>query len=171
MTDNKELNQEKEIEKNSKNSFLKKLKNLKLIILFLIWFISILFSFGLGFKLGTKKALLSSSWFKDYQRMFLGPAKKPPFKPFHFFEDELINHFGLFGEVIKNDILNSQIIIKDNNNLEKVIKITQETIILKFREKIDQAQIKEGEQIMVISSSENNEIKAKFIRVFPKIKL
>jgi len=166
MANNKGLNQEKEI-RNSKNFSFKELKYLKLIILFLIWLISILFSFGLGFKLGTKKALLSSYWFRDYQRMFLGPAKRSPFNPFHFFEDDLINHFGVFGKVVKNDISNSQIIIKDNNNLEKIIKITQDTMIFKFREKIDQSQIKEGERLMVISSFEDNEIKAKLIRVFP----
>lgn len=142
------------------------LTHLKTILIILIGIIFSLFWFGLGLKIGEKKALLSSQWFQEYQRNFLGP-KRRPHGPFRFFDNNLINQYGIFGEVIKNDISNSQIILKDNNNLEKIIKINNETIIVKFREKIDQSQIKEGEKLMIISSTVDNQIVAKFIRVFP----
>ncbi|MGB9681270.1 MAG: hypothetical protein ACPLXL_01880 [Minisyncoccia bacterium] len=142
----------------------------KKMVFFLGFLILILFVFLAGIKIGERKAHFAFDWFRAYQRNFAGPKKGFfPLKP-DFLKDDFLNHHGIFGTILKNDINSSEVVIKDKDNIEKVIKIDEKTIITRFRENIKQSDLKEGEMVMVIGRPlENGQILAKFIRVFPPL--
>lgn len=148
-----------------------------------IWFrkivmglgISVLFFviFILGIKIGERKAFFAQDWYRAYHRNFIGPdfirrqGNFPLPRP-DFLKDNFLNPHGILGKILKNDINNSELIIKDKDNIEKVIKIDEKTFIVSFRSLIKQGDLKEGDEIIVIGQpQENGQILAKFIRVFP----
>ena len=71
---------------------------------------------------------------------------------------------GVFGEII--EINNSDLVIKDRGDIEKVIIITENTIIKKGRETVKD-DLRVGDKVVIIGSpNEQGQIEAKLIRVF-----
>jgi hypothetical protein len=142
---------------------------LKWIIVGLISIIVLVLVFGLGVLVGEKKAKFSYLWAENYHRMFAGPKagflgslRMPPFPPF----DEFIEGHGTFGEIIK--IEGNNLVVKGRGNVEKVILVTEKTVIKSGREDIKFSDLKIGDMIVIIGSpNDKGQIEAKLIRVFP----
>jgi len=149
---------------NQESSF-KNLDFLKWLIAGLVFFIIILVAFGAGIKVGTIKARYSYQWAENYHRNFAKPRNGFWQGWQNFPAGDFIGGHGTFGEII--EIKNNSFVIKDQENIEKVIITKENTIIVKGRKKIKNG-LKIGDQIMVIGSpNEDGQIEAKFIRLFP----
>jgi len=142
---------------------------LKWIIVGLLAIVVLVLVFGLGVFVGEKKAKFSYHWAENYHRMFAGPKagflgnlRMPPFPPF----DEFIEGHGTFGEIIK--IEGNNLVVKGRGNVEKVIIVTEKTVIKSGREDIKFSDLKIGDMIVIIGTpNEKGQIEAKLIRVFP----
>jgi hypothetical protein len=142
---------------------------LKWIIVGLLSIVVLVLVFGLGVFVGEKKAKFSYLWAENYHRMFAGPKagflgnlRMPPFPPF----EEFIEGHGTFGEIIK--IEGNNLVVKGRGNVEKVIVVTEKTVIKSGREDIKFSDLKIGDMIVIIGSpNDKGQIEAKLIRVFP----
>jgi len=142
---------------------------LKWIIVGLLSIVVLVLVFGLGVFVGEKKAKFSYLWAENYHRMFAGPRagflgnlRMPPFPPF----DEFIEGHGTFGEIIK--IEGNNLVVKGRGSVEKVIVVTEKTVIKSGREDIKFSDLKIGDMIVIIGSpNDKGQIEAKLIRVFP----
>ena len=138
-------------------------KIFRIIFFSLAGFIAVLLIFKIGMIAGYKKADFSRTWTENYHMNFGGPRggflrdfDDRNFMPAH----------GIAGQVIK--IENPVIIIKGRDNVEKVIKVADNTIIQRFRDAIKISDIKIDEFIVVIGeSNKDGQIEAKFIRIMP----
>lgn len=138
---------------------------LKWVIVGLLAIVVIVLAFGLGILVGEKKAKFSYRWAEQYHKMFAGPRAG-------FFGDwrsfprrEFIEAHGNFGEII--EIKENEFVIKGKEDVEKVISITDKTIIQKERLKTKKEDLKVGNWVVVIGSpTEEGKIEAKFIRIF-----
>ncbi|MCX6759233.1 MAG: hypothetical protein NT012_01575 [Candidatus Nealsonbacteria bacterium] len=139
---------------------------LKWIIIGLAGFVIIVLIFSAGMFVGGMKARFSYRWAESYHKNFAGPRGG-------FFGDwqalpspgDFIESHGTFGEIIK--INDSDFVIKGQSDVEKVILITEGTIIQKGRDAIKKEELKVGDQIVIIGSpNEEGQIEAKLIRVF-----
>lgn len=127
-------------------------------------FLVLLLVFKLGTIVGGHKADFTCGWGDNYRRNFGGkdnsliPGLEDP------------NNFGghgIMGEIIK--IENNTIIINSPDNIEKIISVTNDTIIKRQRENINLSDIKDKDVITVIGSPNNQgQIEAKLIRVIPE---
>ncbi len=139
---------------------------IKWIIIGLLAVVVILLVFGLGVLIGERKAKFSYRWAEQYHKMFAGPRQG-------FFEDwrsfprgEFIEAHGTFGEII--EMKENEFVIKGRGDVEKVILITDKTVIQKGREKVKKDDLKIGNFVVVIGSpNEEGKIEAKMIRIIP----
>ena len=138
-------------------------KIFRIIFFSLVGFIAVLLIFKIGMIAGYKKADFSRTWTENYHMNFGGP--RGGF--FHDFDDRnFMPAHGIAGQVIK--IENPVIIIKGLDNVEKIIKAADDTIISRLRDTIKISDIKIDEFIVVIGeSNKDGQIEAKFIRVMP----
>lgn len=139
----------------------------KWVIVGLACFIIIVLIFSLGMFIGGMKAQFSYRWAESYHKNFAGPGggflegwRKPLFPPGDFIEAH-----GAFGEII--EVKNTEFVIKGRGDVEKVILITDKTIIQEGREKVKKEDLKAGNWVVVIGSpNEEGKIEAKMIRIF-----
>lgn len=144
-------------------------KLFKIIILSLSGFIILASSFGLGVIVGVKKAEFSFAWADQYHRNFGGP-------PQGFLGDYAAENFtaanGSFGEVIKidssTDLQYTNITVRSGDNIEKTILADDKTYVTVQRKKINLAEIKLGDNVVVIGQPNSNaQITAELIRIMP----
>jgi preprotein translocase subunit YajC len=139
---------------------------LKKIIIGLIILVIIVLIFGFGILVGEKKARFSYRWAENYHRNFAGPQGG-------FFSDwrsfprgDFISSHGVFGQIIK--IEESAIIIKDGNNMERIVAVKDGTIIERLRETVKISDLRVDDFIVVIGEpNDSGQIEAKFIRFLP----
>ena len=107
-----------------KNNFFES-KLFGIIILATTGLVVLVFVFGLGVFVGTKKAEFSFQWADEYHKNFGGPQGG-------FFGDMMGQNFteanGVFGQIIK--IADQTLTIQGNDNVEKNILITDKTTIV-----------------------------------------
>lgn len=138
---------------------------LKWIIVGLVCFVLILLAFGAGVKVGASKAKFSYRWAESYHKNFGGPRGGFVDDWRRFPARDFLSAHGSFGEII--EIKDKEFVVRGRENVEKVILITEETIITKGRETIKDG-LKVGDGVVVIGSpDEEGKIEAKLIRVFP----
>jgi len=138
-------------------------KLFKGIILGIAGLIILVFVFGLGIFIGSKRAEFSFKWAEAYHRNFGGPQGG-----FLGMMGEPANANGSFGQIIKIDPAGSVLTIKDASNVEKNILITDETTIIYQRKNIKLSDLKIGDSVVVIGDPNNNgQIAAELIRVMP----
>lgn len=139
---------------------------LKWIIIGLAGFVIIVLVFGTGMFVGQMKARFSYRWAESYHKNFAGPQGG-------FFGDwrtlpppgDFIEGHGTFGEIIK--INDSDLIVKGQGDVEKVILITKDTTIERGRDTLKKEELKVGDSIVIIGSpNEQGQIEAKLIRIF-----
>ena len=124
--------------------------------------------FLIGFKAGTfiglRKAGFSYQWGENYHRNFGGPARgfMAPFMT----EREYLNPHATFGKIIKIEL--PTIIIQGQNEAEKSVLIKDDTSIRRLSETIKSADLKVGDQVVIIGEPNNSgQIEAKLIRIMP----
>ncbi len=118
--------------------------------------------FQFGVFVGTRKAGFACGWGENYGRNF----GMPPMNPLGRLEGrEFFGGHGLTGTIIK--IENGALIIKDRDNLEKVVNLLPNTLVRKGPQVLLGTDIKVDDQIMVIGSpGTDGTVSAKMIRVF-----
>lgn len=123
--------------------------------------------FQIGVFVGFKKAHFSQKLGENYGRIF-GEEKRPKGQE-EFFDmpfDNLPGGHGAVGAIIK--VSTSTLVVAEPNNLEKIIRLGEKTIIRKAREEISGAGINVGDFVSIIGeANDQGEIEAKFIRVLP----
>ncbi len=145
------------------NNFLQS-KNFNIITWILLGIIILLLVFKLGMDVGFKKAEFSHRWGENYYRNFAGPAERFPKNMMG--PDDFMDAHGVFGQIIKID--NSTLIIKDRNDMEKIVSINEKTIIRNFDKNITQEELKIDNHVVVIGEpDESGKIISRLIRVLP----
>lgn len=142
-------------------------KTFKIIIWIIAGLIIILFVFKLGLTVGLNKARFSYKWGENYHRNFAGP-RQGFFRDFgrDFVAKDFIEAHGVFGQIIKID--GSTLIIRGRDDVEKIVVVTDNTIINRFREKIKLTDLKLNDRIVVIGEpNDAGQIEARLIRVLP----
>jgi hypothetical protein len=120
--------------------------------------------FDAGMMVGFKKASFSFQWGENYHKNFGGPQGG-------FARDyqgsDLIDAHGITGEILKID--GPSIIIRGNDNVEKVVLMSSSTLIVRLRENIKPEDLKVRDFVVIIGepSDGNGQIEAKFVRVMP----
>lgn len=143
------------------------LDTLKWIIIGLAGFVIIVLILAVGIFIGGMKARFSYRWAENYHQNFGGPGggfmgdwREAPPLPGDFIEGH-----GTFGEIIK--INNSDLVVKGQDEIEKVILIAENTTIKNGRKSIKKDELKNGDFITVIGfPNDQGQIEAKLIRVF-----
>ena len=138
-------------------------KLFKAIVLSMAALIILVFVFGLGVFVGTKKADFSFRWADQYHRNFAGPQGG-------FFNDmagrQFIDANGVFGEIIKID--GQTLTIKGGDNVEKIVLVGDEATVVFQKKNIKLSELKVGDEVIVIGEPDDNgQIHAKLIRVLP----
>ncbi|HNZ86818.1 MAG TPA: hypothetical protein PLD95_04550 [bacterium] len=144
-------------------------KTFKIITGILLTFVIFLLGFQLGTMVGFKKAIFSYKWGENYHKNFAGPhdgfmrgmeIMRPENKRF-------IEPHGTIGEIIKID--NQSIIIKGQDNVEKIIIIKDDTAIRNLNMDVSITDLKVNDLIVVLGSPNDfGQIDAKLIRIIPK---
>jgi len=130
---------------------------------FIIFLIIALLIFKLGTLVGFKKAGFSYKWGENYHKNFGGP--RGGFFG-DFFDQDFIEAYGTFGQIIKID--GSTLVVKGRDNVEKIVLVKDNTTIKRLGETIKLSDLKVDDYIVVIGDpNEAGQIEAKFIRVMP----
>ncbi|MCX6788633.1 MAG: DUF5666 domain-containing protein [Candidatus Jorgensenbacteria bacterium] len=139
-------------------------KALKYSIIILGSILVLLSAFKAGELVGFRKAEFSYKWGEGYYRSVMGQRKGQMGN--NFGENDFLMGHGVAGPIIK--ISSSTITVQDRDGAEKMIQVSNETVIKKFRETISINNLLVGESVAVIGSPNNTgQIGAKLIRVLP----
>jgi len=156
---------------NSNNVFESKL--FRIIALSIAGFIILIFVFGLGVFVGTKKADFSFKWADEYHRNFGGP-QGGFFGDFMGMDKEFTNANGVFGQIIKIDPSTSSgqvssLTVKDKDNVEKIVLISNKTTIIYQKKNMKLSDLKIGDSVVVIGEpNSNGQIQGELIRLLPQ---
>ena len=128
--------------------------------------------FSGGVFVGFHKAKFSYNWGKNYERNFMGQkmSDRGPMgmmkEGFRKFEGkDFRNAHGLAGTIIS--IADNNIIIKDKDNKENTVAVSDKTIIKSGRDDIKIGDLKNDEQIVIMGKpGDDGVINADLIRVF-----
>jgi len=139
---------------------------LKWVVIGLASFAVIVLIFGTGMVVGGMKAKFSYRWAENYHENFAGPKdgflgdwRKKPLMPGEFIEGH-----GAFGEII--ELKDNGFVIKGRGDVEKIVIITKDTAIKEGRKTVKDG-LEVGDYVVIIgSSNEEGQIKAKLIRIF-----
>jgi len=132
--------------------------------------VAVLLVFNAGMIVGFRKASFSYNFGENYYRAFghRGMMDEPDGIPgipgFPF--DDLSGAHGAAGKIIKVSL--PTFIIEDQNNVEKVIRLSDDSTIKLFRNNVGSTSISVGNFAVVIGSpNDKSEIDASFVRILP----
>ncbi len=128
--------------------------------------IVLLLVFQLGVFVGLRKAGFSYRWADNYHRNFGGPRGgfMGEFMG-EFMGRDFINGHGTVGTVVKID--GHSLVVKGRDNVEKIINLTDQTVINIGRAAGTLSDIKVDSNVVVIGSPQaDGSIEARIIRVF-----
>jgi hypothetical protein len=126
--------------------------------------------FGAGVSVGIHKARFSSRFGENYEKNFMGPRPGGPMGgPKGFFQDMESRDFrhghGIAGTIVS--IAQNSIVIKDLENKETSVTITDKTIIKDRRNDIKITDLKQNQKIVVLGKpGDDGVIGADLIRIF-----
>jgi hypothetical protein len=142
-------------------------KIFKWILLGVGGFIVLALVFGLGVFVGDRRANFSYKWAEEYHRNFGGP-QGGFLGNFIDMDKRLPNANGSFGQIIKTDVDEGTITIKDIDSLEKEILTSARTSIVFQRNNLEISDLKVGDSVVIIGEPTNaGQIAAELIRVMP----
>lgn len=131
--------------------------------------------FAAGISVGSDRALFSTHFGENYERNFLGgPEGTLPTPPLGDMVDPkgqkgMRNPHGVGGEILS--ISGDTIVIKDKNNQESSIRVSDATIINRGEETITLGDLAVGNKIVVVGKPQDDGvISAHLIRIFQKDK-
>ncbi len=120
-------------------------------------------AFSFGIFIGYHKARFSYAWGENYSRNFGGPRKGMVNT---FVGDGFITGHGVSGQIIKID--GQTLVVKGQDNVEKIIVINDDTVIRRLRETIKLSDLKINDMVTVIGNPDDSgQIEAKFLRILP----
>lgn len=152
-----------------------KSKKFKIAVAILGVILVALVSFAVGISVGLHKAKFSGRFGENYERNFMGPrpGMKPPMGPMGIMKEKVgdmegrgfRNAHGLAGAIIS--IADNSIVVKDKDNKENAVAITDKTAIKYGRNDIAIGDLKQNDKVVVMGQpSEDGTINADLIRVF-----
>jgi len=119
--------------------------------------------FQVGMFVGYKKAQFSFGWGDNYFSTF-GKRDGRPIPRFP--GEDLSNPHGVAGKIIKIALPN--LIIEDQDKVEKIVVIKDDSSIKQFRDEIKSTDLKVGDFVVVIGAPDDkSQIEAKLIRLMP----
>jgi len=138
-------------------------KKFMMVIVSLVGLAVLIGTFSLGVFVGYHKARFSYAWGENYHKNFGGPRGG-------LFQDfsgkEFMDAHGTYGQIVKVD--NSSLVVKDRNNVEKIVMVNTDTSIMRLRDTVKISDLKVNDIIVVIGEpNEQGQIEAKFIRFLP----
>lgn len=142
-------------------------KTFKIVLGCLGGLIVLLLVFQAGMMVGFKKANFSYRWGENYHQNFAGPRGGFFNGMIRDFSDrDFIGAHGVFGQIIKID--NSTLVIKGQDNVEKIVLVKEDAVIDRFRETVKVSDLKVDDYITIIGEpNEQGQIEAKLIRIMP----
>lgn len=141
---------------------------LKRVIIGLVVFAVVCLIFWIGIFVGGTKARFSYRWAESYHKNFAGPRGGFLDDWRSFPRGDFISSHGVFGQIIK--IEESTIIIKEGNNVERIVAVKDSTIIERLRETVKISDLRVDDFIVVIGEpNDSGQIEAKFIRLLPPL--
>lgn len=130
----------------------------------------ILISFAAGVKVGFHKALFSARFGENYERNFLGAPDVRGDRDGRMMnravDKGMRNAHGTAGEILS--VSGDTVVIKDRNNQENTVSISDATIINRGKETLVLGDLVVGQTIVVIGKPQDTGvIAAHLVRVFP----
>jgi len=158
------------MENNKKNIILNEIFSSKKFVIAIVSISSLilfLLVFKLGIFVGFEKAKFSYRWSDNYYRNFNGPIINGPENGFGIMnEGDFMNAHGIFGQIIKIDT--DSLVIKDKDNIEKIVSIKSDTSIRELRKDLKITDLKVDQKVVVIGEPDSTgKIIAKLLRVLP----
>ncbi|MFI5205567.1 MAG: hypothetical protein ACHQVK_01370 [Candidatus Paceibacterales bacterium] len=136
---------------------------LKLIIVAVLCFVTLVFVFSAGIFVGQKRAEFSFKFAENYHRNFGGP-RMGIFS--NFPNEDFMNSHGVFGAVLS--INGNTLVVKGQSDVEQMIIVSSKTFLMKGAVKISLADIHINDTVVVIGSPDaTGKIQAELIRVLP----
>ncbi|MDD4989277.1 MAG: hypothetical protein PHV42_02525 [Candidatus Pacebacteria bacterium] len=118
--------------------------------------------FQAGIFVGFKKAEFSEQLGENYYQAF-GTSSRGPVG---FFREDIAGGHGASGKIVRINL--PTLVISNSDNTEKVIIITDDTLIRRFRDQIAATDIKVGDLAIVLGEPDTKgQISAKLIRLLP----
>ena len=157
-----------------------KSKKLKIAVWIIGGFLIALVIFAFGLTAGFHKAKFSCDWGKNYERNFMMPhpgmmdGPRGPMgmmgEKFRDFEGrDLRNAYGIAGTIIS--IASDKLIVKDKDEKENTISVSNETIIKSGRDDIKIADLKNDDEVVIMGKpGDGGMVNADLIRVFAEEK-
>lgn len=147
-------------------------KNLKIAAIVVGGILVILVIFAAGVGVGLRKARFSYDFGRNYERNFIGFREGMMGRPGfmggmmrEFSGRDFRNANGLAGTIIS--ITNNNLIVKDQDNKENTVAVTDKTLIKLGRDNAQLSDLKQNDQVVVIGKpGDNGVINADLIRVF-----
>lgn len=138
-------------------------KIFKGVILVIAGLLILLVGFKVGTMVGSRKAEFSGRWGDNYHRNFGGP--KNGFMG-GFGDRNFLEASGTFGQIIKID--GNSLTVKGARDVEKIVLVTDSTVINRLRETLKATDLKIDDSIVTIGEpNAEGQIEAKLIRVMP----
>ncbi len=135
---------------------------LKWLVIAMTGLIILLLVFQLGLSVGYRKANFAFRWADNYKRDFGGP--RIGMLGFYTGNDFMYGH-GVSGTIAK--ISGNSVIVKTQDNTEKIINVDQDTVLNQAGTYIKLQDLQPDAQIVVIGNpNQDGTIEAKIIRVF-----
>lgn len=128
-------------------------------------FIVLLVAFRAGMSVGFQKADFSYRFGDNYHRNIAGP--KGGFRGGMEGRDYMNAH-GLIGQIIKID--SGSLVIRSREGQEKIVAVTDQTSIARFRDSIKASDLRIDDLLVVIGEPDiRGVINAKLIRIMPPV--
>lgn len=124
-----------------------------------------LVSFASGVAVGLHKARFSYAWGEQYEQRFMGGPVPGPMRGMGIPDGRgFRNPHGTLGEVVS--VSGEFLLVKDLENQESTIRISDQTVVMKQRNRISASQLAAGEKIAVVGKpGDDGAVVADFIRV------
>ncbi len=120
-------------------------------------------AFSFGVFIGYHKAKFSYAWGENYNRNFGGPRRGMLNT---FTGDGFIAGHGVSGQIIRID--GPTIVVKGQDNVEKIAVINDDTVIRRLRETIKLSDLKINDLVIIIGNPDDSgQIEARFLRILP----
>lgn len=123
----------------------------------------VLIVFQTGVIVGSHKSNYSNRLGEKYFNAF-GKEEKRGMP--NFMRDDFAGAHGTAGRIVKIEL--PQLLIEDQEGIEKTILITQQTEVMAFRQKIKAGDLKIDQNVVVVGTpNDQAQIEAKIIRLMP----
>ena len=127
--------------------------------------------FQAGVFVGYRRAAFSYHWGDKYERTFGGRDRGGMMGGgmgrMGFPREDFTNANGAVGKIITIHL--PTIVLADRDGIEKIILIKSDTIIRHFRDMLTPADLKLGDEIIVVGApNDSGQVEAKLIRIMPQ---